>query len=100
MKALLSVYNKKEIELMGISLSEAGYEIISTGGTYNSLNKAGVPVQQISDSTGSPEILNGRVKTFLSANWPVNTGFVSTRTSTQGPRTTDHGAGKVGLEIT
>jgi phosphoribosylaminoimidazolecarboxamide formyltransferase/IMP cyclohydrolase len=64
MKALLSVYNKKEIELMGISLSEAGYEIVSTGGTYNSLKKAGVPVQQISDLTGSPEILNGRVKTL------------------------------------
>ena len=64
MKALLSVYNKKEIELIGISLSEAGYEIISTGGTYNALNKAGVPVQQISDFTGSPEILDGRVKTL------------------------------------
>ena len=64
MKALLSVYNKREIELMGIALSEAGYDIVSTGGTYNSLKKAGVPVKQISDLTGSPEILNGRVKTL------------------------------------
>ena len=64
MKALLSGYNKKEIELMGISLSEAGYEIISTGVTYNALNKAGVPEQQISDFTGSPEILDGRVNTL------------------------------------
>ena len=43
--------------------------------------------------------VNGRVKTFLSANWPVSIDSGSMRTSTQGPRTTDHGAGRVDLEI-
>ena len=64
MKALLSVYNKDNIEHIGTSLSEAGYEIISTGGTYKSLKKAGISVRQISDLTGFPEILDGRVKTL------------------------------------
>ena len=47
MKALLSVYNKDNIEHIGTSLSVAGYEIISTGGTYNSLKKAGISVRQV-----------------------------------------------------
>ena len=64
MKAILSVYNKDNIEHIGRSLSEAGYEIISTGGTYRSLRKAGISVQQISELTGFPEILDGRVKTL------------------------------------
>ena len=64
MKALLSVYNKDNIEHIGTSLSEAGYEIISTGGTYNSLKKAGISVRQVSELTGFPEILDGRVKTL------------------------------------
>ena len=64
MKALLSVYNKDNIEHIGTSLSEAGYEIISTGGTYKALKKAGISVRQISDLTGFPEILDGRVKTL------------------------------------
>ena len=64
MKALLSVYNKDNIEHIGTSLSEAGYEIISTGGTYKSLKEAGISVRQISDLTGFPEILDGRVKTL------------------------------------
>ena len=64
MKALLSVYDKDNIEHIGTSLSEAGYEIISTGGTYKSLKEAGISVRQISDLTGFPEILDGRVKTL------------------------------------
>ena len=64
MKALLSVYNKDNIEHIGTSLSEAGYEIISTGGTYKSLKRAGISVRQISELTGFPEILDGRVKTL------------------------------------
>ena len=64
MKALLSVYNKDNIEHIGTSLSEAGYEIISTGGTYKSLKRAGISVRQVSELTGFPEILDGRVKTL------------------------------------
>ena len=64
MKALLSVYDKTGVESLGRRLTDAGYELISTGGTHRSLADAGVPVRQVSDVTGSPEILEGRVKTL------------------------------------
>ncbi len=64
MKALLSVFDKTGIEELGARLASAGYELISTGGTHRSLTEAGVPVRQVSDVTGSPEILEGRVKTL------------------------------------
>ena len=64
MKALLSVFDKTGIEELGSRLANAGYELISTGGTHRSLSDAGVPVRQVSDVTGSPEILEGRVKTL------------------------------------
>ena len=64
MKALLSVYDKTGIEDLGRRLTKAGIELISTGGTHRSLTDAGVPVKQVSDVTGSPEILDGRVKTL------------------------------------
>lgn len=64
MKALLSVFDKTGIEDLGKRLSGSGYELISTGGTHRSLSEAGVPVTQVSDVTGSPEILEGRVKTL------------------------------------
>jgi phosphoribosylaminoimidazolecarboxamide formyltransferase/IMP cyclohydrolase len=63
-KALLSVYDKTGVEGLGRGLTDAGYELISTGGTHRSLADAGVPVRQVSDVTGSPEILEGRVKTL------------------------------------
>ena len=64
MKALLSVFDKTGIEDFGERLTGAGYELISTGGTHRSLSEAGVAVRQVSDVTGSPEILEGRVKTL------------------------------------
>ena len=64
MKALLSVFDKTCIEDLGSRLASAGYELISTGGTHRSLTDAGVAVRQVSDITGSPEILEGRVKTL------------------------------------
>ena len=64
LKALLSVFDKTGIENLGRHLTGAGYELISTGGTHRSLADAGVPVRQVSDVTGSPEILEGRVKTL------------------------------------
>ena len=64
MKALLSVYDKTGIENLGQRLANAGYELISTGGTHRSLAEAGVAVRQVADVTGSPEILEGRVKTL------------------------------------
>lgn len=64
MKALISVYDRTgAIEFAG-KLIEAGYEIISTGGTRGELTAAGLPVTLLSGVTGFPEILDGRVKTL------------------------------------
>lgn len=64
MKALLSVYDKMGIEDFARALHEAGFELVSTGGTHKAISDAGLPVQQVADLTGSPEILDGRVKTL------------------------------------
>ena len=64
MKALLSVFDKTGIADLGRSLTDAGYELISTGGTHRSLSDAGIAVRQVSDLTGFSEILDGRVKTL------------------------------------
>ncbi|WP_012749009.1 bifunctional phosphoribosylaminoimidazolecarboxamide formyltransferase/IMP cyclohydrolase [Geobacillus sp. E263] len=63
-RALLSVSNKEGIVSLAKQLVELGVEIISTGGTKKTLEEAGVPVIGISDVTGFPEILDGRVKTL------------------------------------
>ena len=62
--ALLSVSDKTGIVELGKFLSEKGVEIISTGGTMKALRDAGVPVTYVSDVTGFPEIMDGRVKTL------------------------------------
>lgn len=64
MRALLSVYDKTGIVNFARDLVALGYELISTGGTYNAIADAGLPVVQVAEVTGSPEILDGRVKTL------------------------------------
>ena len=64
MKALLSVYDKTGLANLARVLANAGCELVSTGGTARDLSNAGLPVTQVADLTGSPEILDGRVKTL------------------------------------
>jgi phosphoribosylaminoimidazolecarboxamide formyltransferase/IMP cyclohydrolase len=63
-RALISVSNKEGAVEFARGLEKLGYEIISTGGTYNVLQAAGVNVRKVADITGFPEILDGRVKTL------------------------------------
>ena len=63
-RALLSVTDKRGIVEFARCLAELGAEILSTGGTAKALREAKVPVTEVSDHTGSPEILDGRVKTL------------------------------------
>lgn len=63
-RALISVYDKEGIEEFARSLAELGFEIISTGGTAALLRKARVDVRDVSEITGFPEVLDGRVKTL------------------------------------
>ena len=63
-RALVSVSDKRGIVELGTALAARGVEILSTGGTASALAAAGVPVKQVSEHTGAPEILDGRVKTL------------------------------------
>jgi phosphoribosylaminoimidazolecarboxamide formyltransferase / IMP cyclohydrolase len=63
-RALLSVSDKTGIVEFARGLAELGIEIVSTGGTYRELSESGVPVRSISELTGFPEIMDGRVKTL------------------------------------
>ena len=62
--ALLSVSNKDGIVDFAEGLIRAGYTLISSGGTHAVIQAEGLPVMKVSEYTGSPEILNGRVKTL------------------------------------
>ena len=63
-RALVSVTNKTGVVEFVQFLVDNGVEIISTGGTEKLLREAGLPVKRVSDITGFPEILGGRVKTL------------------------------------
>ena len=63
-RALISVSDKKGLIEFAKGLSELGVEILSTGGTGKALQDSGINVTPVSDVTGFPEILDGRVKTL------------------------------------
>ncbi|HET9679288.1 MAG TPA: bifunctional phosphoribosylaminoimidazolecarboxamide formyltransferase/IMP cyclohydrolase [Gammaproteobacteria bacterium] len=63
-RALLSVSDKTGIEDLARLLHASGVEILSTGGTAQLLTQAGIPVIEVADHTGFPEIMAGRVKTL------------------------------------
>lgn len=76
MRALLSVYDKTDVEEFARQLVALGVEIYSTGGTMQGLVAAGLPAHSIADLTGFPEILDGRVKTLHPA---VHAGILADR---------------------
>jgi phosphoribosylaminoimidazolecarboxamide formyltransferase/IMP cyclohydrolase len=63
-RALISVYDKDGLHDLARGMRKYGIEIISTGGTMKALKDADIPVTSVSDITGFPEILDGRVKTL------------------------------------
>lgn len=63
-RALLSVTDKTGIVDFARGLLDLGFEILSTGGTAKTIIEAGLPVTKVSDVTGFPEIMDGRVKTL------------------------------------
>ena len=63
-RALLSVTDKTGVVDLAKQLHEHGIELISTGGTAKLIADAGIPVKEVADVTGFPEILDGRVKTI------------------------------------
>src|SRR5690606_1504531 len=63
-RALLSVSDKTGILELARALTELGVELLSTGGTHRLLAEHGIPVIEVSDYTGFPEMMGGRVKTL------------------------------------
>ncbi|NLV26957.1 MAG: bifunctional phosphoribosylaminoimidazolecarboxamide formyltransferase/IMP cyclohydrolase [Methanomicrobiales archaeon] len=63
-RALLSVWNKEGITDLALALNNAGLELLSSGGTAKVLASAGIPILEVSDYTGFPEMMDGRVKTL------------------------------------
>lgn len=79
-RALLSVYDKTGIVEFARGLHQLGIEIISTGGTAKLLKDEGIPIVKISDYTGFPEMLDGRVKTL---HPKVHAGLLAVRNNTE-----------------
>src|SRR6478609_5330518 len=79
-RALLSVSDKTGIVDFARGLSELGVELVSTGGTAGALADAGIPHRSISDYTGFPEIMDGRVKTL---NPKLYAGLLAVRDNPQ-----------------
>ena len=63
-RAIISVWDKTGVIELARALAGSGYEILSTSKTAAMIREAGIPVTEIADYTGSPEILGGRVKTL------------------------------------
>lgn len=76
-RALISVSDKTGLIDFARELALLDYEIISTGGTYKAIKEAGIPVTYVTEVTGFPEILDGRVKTL---NPYIHGGILAMRT--------------------
>src|SRR5690554_1337292 len=79
-RALISVSDKSGIVELARELQGLGFEILSTGGTKKVLEEAGLPVKGVSEVTGFPEILGGRVKTLH----PIIEGGILARRDLEG----------------
>ena len=77
-RALLSVHDKTGIADLARGLVEAGWELVSSGGTASVLADEGVPVVEVGEVTGAPEILEGRVKTLHPA---IHGGILADRSN-------------------
>jgi phosphoribosylaminoimidazolecarboxamide formyltransferase/IMP cyclohydrolase len=77
-RAIISVSDKTGVIDLARSLTELGYEVVSTGGTLAAITRAGVPATSISDITGFPECLDGRVKTLHPA---IHGGLLAMRSN-------------------
>jgi len=78
-RALLSAWDKAGLDLLAKGLAESGAVIVSTGSTAATLRDAGVTVTEVSETTGFPEIMDGRVKTLHPA---VHAGILADRDTT------------------
>src|SRR3954468_24089517 len=96
-RALLSVSDKAGLVEFARGLAGAGVELVSTGGTRKALADAGLTVRDVSDLTGFPEMLDGRVKTLHPR---VHGGILAIRDNPHHQATVrDHGIGYIDLVV-
>jgi phosphoribosylaminoimidazolecarboxamide formyltransferase / IMP cyclohydrolase len=96
-RALLSVSDKTGLADLGRALAGHGVELVSTGGTAKALREAGLTVRDISDLTGFPEMMDGRVKTL---HPKVHGGLLAVRDDPEHARAMDeHGIGAIDLVV-
>ncbi|HEY0960494.1 MAG TPA: bifunctional phosphoribosylaminoimidazolecarboxamide formyltransferase/IMP cyclohydrolase [Novosphingobium sp.] len=96
-RALLSVSDKAGLADLGKALAARGVELVSTGGTAKALRDAGLTVRDVSDLTGFPEMMDGRVKTLHPM---VHGGLLAVRDDAEHARAMqEHGIGAIDLVI-
>jgi len=96
-RALLSVSDKSGLVELGQALVRHGVELVSTGGTAKALREAGLAVKDISDITGFPEMMDGRVKTLHPI---VHGGLLAVRNNPEHVASmTEHGIGAIDLVV-
>lgn len=96
-RALLSVSDKTGLVDLGRKLAEHGVELVSTGGTAAALREAGLEVMDISDLTGFPEMMDGRVKTL---HPKVHGGLLAVRDNPEhATAMEEHGIGSIDLVV-
>jgi phosphoribosylaminoimidazolecarboxamide formyltransferase/IMP cyclohydrolase len=96
-RALLSVSDKTGLAELGRSLAAAGVELVSTGGTAKALREAGLEVRDVSDLTGFPEMMDGRVKTLHPT---VHGGLLAVRDDPgHAAAMAEHGIGAIDLVV-
>jgi phosphoribosylaminoimidazolecarboxamide formyltransferase/IMP cyclohydrolase len=94
-RALLSVWNKEGITDLALNLHQAGIEILSSGGTAKVLTAADIPIIEVSEYTGSPEMMDGRVKTLHPR---IHGGILGRRGVDDGVMK-EHGIGPIDLVV-
>jgi phosphoribosylaminoimidazolecarboxamide formyltransferase/IMP cyclohydrolase len=96
-RALLSVSDKSGLAELGAALARHGVELVSTGGTARALREAGLEVRDVSDLTGFPEMMDGRVKTL---HPKVHGGLLGIRDNAEhAAAMTEHDIGPIDLVV-
>lgn len=95
-RALLSVHDKTGLIDLARGLAGLGFELIASGGTARSLAAADLPVTEVAEVTGSPEVLGGRVKTLHPA---IHAGILSRRSAADDAELARQGYGPIDLVV-
>ena len=96
-RALLSVSDKAGLAELAAALVRHGVELVSTGGTAKAIRDAGLPVRDVAELTGFPEMMDGRVKTLHPV---VHGGLLAVRDNAEHVAAMEaHGIGAIDLAV-